>query len=369
MLWYLVICALMYYPCAIARAGALSGRKTKHIALMIACVILWFFMAFRGLSVGVDTKHYAYVFTQFEKIPFSRVFTAVTYANESESWAFDFEPGYRLVNKLLSVFFSSPQTITIFNATTIMVLWYYLIRRESPNFMLSVWLLLTLGIFQTEMNVTRNAIAILMVYNGFGYLRRGQFWRYAAICIGASLFHVAALIFLPVYWLVRRIRINPRVALMLLGASCVLGFVFPYISPYLSALLPGRFAKYLQGDNEKLQSLMVGFLNGGFFLLTCLLIPRKYRREVWSRQRLGAMLLVINLCFFGLNIGLGDASRMAALFGPYIIILIPRMLTLIPIRAMRTDAARLIMLLSGIQYVLRMCINNIGGTMPYCFFW
>ena len=29
----------------------------------------------------------------------------------------------------------------------------------------------------------------------------------------------------------------------------------------------------------------------------------------------------------------------------------------------------LIVLLSGIQYVLRMCINNIGGTLPYVFCW
>ena len=96
MLWYLVICAMMLYPFAIARAGTLTGRSTKHIALFTACTILWFFMAFRGGRVGVDTKHYAYVFSQFRNIPFSRVFTAVTYANESESWAFAFDPGYRL---------------------------------------------------------------------------------------------------------------------------------------------------------------------------------------------------------------------------------------------------------------------------------
>ena len=369
MLWYLVICALMYYPCTIARAGISSGRRTKNIALMIACLILWFFMAFRGLSVGVDTKHYAYVFTQFKNIPFSKVFTAVTYANENKSWIFDFEPGYRLVNKLLSLLFTAPQAITIFNATVIMVLWYKLIRRESPDFMLSVWLLVTLGIFQTEMNVTRNAIAILIVYNGFGYLRRGQFFRYAAICLFASLFHIAALVFLPLYWAVRRIRLTPTQAIILICASCVLGFLFPLISPYLSALLPWRFAKYFQDNNEKLESLMVGLLNGGIFILTCLFLSRWGRRELWRRYRLGVMMLVINLCFFGLNIGLEDASRMAALFGPYLIILIPRMLTLIPSRAQRSYAARLLMLFCGIQYVLRMCINNIGGTLPYAFFW
>ena len=80
-------------------------------------------------------------------------------------------------------------------------------------------------------------------------------------------------------------------------------------------------------------------------------------------------MLVVNLCFFGLNIGLGYASRMAALFGPYIIILIPRLLTLIPDRVRRMDTARLLMALCFVQYVLRMCINNIGGSMPYTFFW
>ena len=369
MLWYLVICALMLYPYAIARAGVLSGRKTKHIALMTACVILWFFMAFRGISVGVDTKHYAYVFKQFRGIPFSEVFTAVTYANESESWAFDFEPGYRLANKLLSMFVAAPQAITVFNSTVIMVLWYHLIKRDSPNFLLSVWLFITLGIYQTEMNVTRNAIAILMVYNAFPYLRRREFPKYLAVCLFASMFHIAALVLLPVYFLVWGMKLDPRRMTWLILAFCAVGVVFPLISPIISGLVPGRFAKYLQGNNEKLGSLIVGVLNGGFFLLTHWLIPRKNRDRVFTRERLGVMLLTINLCFFGLNIGLGDASRMAALFGPYLVILIPRMLTLIENRARRRDAAALIVLLSGIQYVLRMCINNIGGTLPYVFCW
>ncbi len=369
MLWYLFLCVLMLYPYAIARAGSLSGRKTKHIALMNACLILWFFMAFRGLQVGVDTKHYAYVFSQFEDIPLYKVFSAVTYGSESETWTFDFEPGYRLANKLLSLFFTSSQAITVFNSTVIMVLWYFLIKRDSPNFLLSVWLFITLGIYQTEMNVTRNAIAILMVYNAFPYLRRRDLPRYLAACLLASMFHVAALVLLPVYFLVWGVKLKPRGMTAVVLASCALGFLFPYISPFISSLVPGRFAKYLQGNNEKLGSLIVGVLNGGFFLLTLWLIPRKNRQRVFTRERLGVMLLTINLCFFGLNIGLGDASRMAALFGPYLVILIPRMLTLIENRDRRRNAAALIVGLSFIQYVLRMCINNIGGTLPYAFCW
>lgn len=369
MLWYLVICAMMLYPYAIARAGSLSGRQTKHIALMNACLILWFFMAFRGISVGVDTKHYAYVFSQFDDIPFTKVFTAVTYANESESWAFDFEPGYRLINKLLSLFFSAPQAITVFNSTVIIILWYQLIQRESPNFLLSIWLFITLGIYQTEMNVTRNAIAILMVYNAFSFLRRKEFAKYLAVCLLASLFHIAALVMLPLYYLVWSVKLTPKRMAAAIGIFCLIGIAFPIISPLIAAVLPDRFAKYFQGNNEKMVSLIVGLLNGGFFLLTLWLMPRKKRSRIFQKERLGIMLLTLNLCFFGLNIGLGDASRMAALFGPYLVILIPRMLRLIENRDRRRDAATLIVILSGIQYVLRMCVNNIGGTLPYVFCW
>lgn len=369
MFWYLVICVLMLYPLCISHAGTLSGRRTKHIALLTAILILWFFMAFRGLRVGVDTKHYAYVYGQFKDIPFFKVFTAVTYANESESWAFDFEPGYRLVNKLLSLFFTSTQTITIFNSTVIMVLWYFLIKRDSPNFLLSVWLVLTLGIYQTQMNVTRNAIAILMVYNAFPYLRKGNFPKYLAVCMFASLFHIAALALIPVYPLARRFRLTPKRMAMLVGAACVVGIFFPLISPIVSAIVPGRFAKYLQGNNEKLGSLIVGILNGGVFVLTYLLIPKGNSRLVFQKFRVGVMLLLINLCFFGLNIGLGDASRMAALYGPYLVILIPRMLTLIERGPRRREATAIIAALCGIQYVLRLCVNNIGGTLPYDFCW
>lgn len=369
MFWYIVICILMLYPLSIAHAGTLSGRKTKHIALLTALFILWFFMAFRDVSVGVDTKHYAYVYGQFGDIPFSEVFTAVTYANESESWAFDFEPGYRLVNKLLSLFFSSTQTITVFNSTVIMVLWYFLIKRNSPNFLLSVWLLLTLGIYQTEMNVTRNAIAILMVYNGLVYLRRGDFPKFLAVCLFASLFHIAALALIPVYPLARRLRMTAKRAVLLVCAACVVGVIFPLLSPILSAIVPARFSKYLQGTNENLGSLFVGILNCGVFVMTYLLIPRKNSHLVFRKFRVGVMLLVINLCFFGLNIGLGDASRMAALYGPYLVILIPQMLTLIERGPRRREATAIIAALCGIQYVLRLCVNNIGGTMPYAFFW
>lgn len=369
MFWYIMICILMLYPLCVTNVGRLSGKRTQEIALIAGCLILWFFMAMRDVSVGVDTQYYSYVFMQFADIPFSKVFSAVTYATESETWAFDFEPGYRLFNKLISLFSRSPQAITICNSTVIMALVYRLIRKYSSNFLLSLWLYITLGVFQTEMNVTRNAIAILIVYNGFSYVTKQDFFKYLLCCVAASLFHIAALVFIPLYWVFVYFKPNLINGMWLVCVCFLLGVIFPVISPYIRLLLPNRMDKYFMGGNDSLSSLLVGVLNGVIFAVAYWFIGQAKRKTVFSECRIGVMMLIINLCFFGLNIGLDYAARMAALFGPYLMILIPKMLGLIESETKKNNATFLIALLCGCQYVMRMCINNIGGTMPFSFFW
>lgn len=369
MFWYIVICILMLYPLSVSREGTLAGKNTRPLALAISCVILWFFMAMRHISVGVDTKYYSYVFTQFADIPLSKVFTAVTYATESETWSFDFEPGYRLFNKVISWISPGPQTITICNSTLIMLLLHRLIRKDSANYMLTIWLYITLGVYQTEMNVTRNAIAILMVYNGFCYLREKQWWKYLLVCLVASMFHVAALVLLPVYWLVHHFPLTPRKCMVLVVGACAVGAAFPYLAPYVRMVMPGSLDKYFYGGNESLGSILVGMFNGGVFLMVCWMMRPGERKAVFHTCAPGVMMLVLNLCFFGLNIGLEDASRMAALFGPYTMLLIPQMLELIESPVRRQNTTALVSVICGCVYILRMCINNIGGTMPYAFFW
>lgn len=369
MLWYIVICVAMLYPLSIVYVGDLSGKKTQQIALFSGCVILWFFMAMRSNAVGVDTQYYSYVFTQFADIPLSRVFTAVTYATESETWAFDFEPGYRLMNKVVSFFCADPQVITIVNSTIIIALLYRLIRRYSANFLLSLWLYLTLGIFQTEMNVTRNAIAILIVYNGFSYIQSKNAGKYVLCCLAASLFHVASLVFIPVYWIAQVYRPTMKNCMLLVGAFFFLGIVLPVFRPFIRMLLPDALDKYFMRGNDNFASILVGLFNAAVFLMVYLMLGRKSRPRVFQECATGVIMLTINMCLFGLNLGLDYAARMAALFGPYIIILIPQMMECFDSEAKKKDAAFLVALVCGLQYILRMCVNNIGGTIPYEFFW
>lgn len=369
MAWYGIVCILMLYPLALVKAGKGTGKQTQLLALAWACGILWFFMAFRRGSVGVDTKYYSYVFTQFQDIPWSRVFTATTYADAGNSWSFDFEPGYRLLNKVFACLFPASQTITIVNSTILLMLLFWIVRQQSPCFLLSIWLYLTLGIYQTQMNVTRNAIAIFLVYAGFPWIRQGKPWRYIGLCLLASTIHFAALALIPVYWLARRGGHGWAAPLAWIGGFCLLGLSFPIVGPVLRPLLPDFMQKYFLRPPDQLSSILVGGVHAGLASIVLLCLPRQQRQLAQAQYPEGFVMLTLNLCLFGLYLGLDDAARMAALFGPYLIVFLPQLLHLIPDATRRSRVTAAIAALSGGIYLLRLLVNNIGGTLPYGFCW
>lgn len=369
MFWYIVICMMMLYPFAVLQIGNSVEKRTERVALISACFILWFFMVMRDIGVGVDTKYYAYVFTQFSDIPIWKVFTADLYATEVHTWTFDFEPGYRLLNKVLSFLGTSPQIITMANSTLVIILLYFLIRNMSPDYLMSVWLFITLGVYQTEMNVTRNAIAILIVYNAFVFIEKGRLFRYVLSCLLASMFHVSAIIFIPFYFVFRYFKMTKMRTILLVGSSIIVGVFFNIFEPIVQMIVPSAFERYFTNSNDKMATLIIGLLNLGVFVVCYWLLNSKERANVFAQCSLGIKMLVMNLCFFGLNIGVGQASRMAALFGPYMIIFIPQSINLIENRKRKQGVTLLIILLCGGQYVMRLGINNIGGTLPYRFFW
>lgn len=87
-------------------------------------------------------------------------------------------------------------------------------------------------------------------------------------------------------------------------------------------------------------------------------------------EAIGVWMLMLEMLFFCIGYDVAAATRMAALFGPYLIIFIPRLIESgIESKSVRLNVIALVMVLSGMQYIVRLQINNIGSTMPYQFFW
>lgn len=224
-----MLCLLLAYPARLCVLARRQGRSAQRVALAMSCVVLWFFMAMRAQTVGVDTKYYVCIYQQFPQISWKELFTAQLYPTPRRTWELDLEPGYRLLNKLLSIYLPAPQWITVANSALIIALLYRWLRRESPNAMLSIWLYLTLGVYQTEMNVARNAIAILLGYTAFHWIKERKLAPYFLQILMAVSFHKSAVVFLPLYWLVNR-RWKYRHVLYCTMAACILGAAYPVVA-------------------------------------------------------------------------------------------------------------------------------------------
>ena len=365
MFWYVIILCLMVFPMTLAVIGYSRRLNLNKVLLPFCSIILLFFMAFRSPTVGADTKQYIYVFKQLSNI---RLLDLLK--NNRGGYELSFEYGYRLYNKLISYIGNSDQVITIANSILIIFLLSALIKKKSLYPLLSIWLYITLGIFQTQMNMSRNAIGILICYLSFDFIRERKLVKYILCVVLATLFHSSSILFLPFYWIAGKIKLTPKFLSRTLILAIVFGFGFSVIRPMVVRVLPLEYSRYFSGNTTKLESLMVGAFHLLLLLFTWVMMEREGRLKAVNDEIIGVWMFVAEIFFFCVGFDVAYATRMAALFGPYLIILIPNLLG----KGIKTDSKRLaviamIVVICGIQYLLRLNMNNIGSTMPYMFFW
>lgn len=359
----------MLYPLAVQIRAERAGVSARSFVLFLSCAILFFFFAFRGIRVGVDTKNYCYVFQYFEHVSLKNVFTAPIYGSNAHTWTFEFEPGYRLINKLLSYMTNDGQAITIALGIIIFILLALFVYRESPNIWLSMWLFVTLGFFQTSMNATRITIVLLICFLAFPLIENRKPVLYVLIVLLASTIHQSALLFLPVYPLIRFVPLNRRRVFLIFLLALFVGLNCSLFSETLQKIVPSRYARYFSAGNDKWISAAVGVFNLLVVITAVLLLARSERKNVFEGDKVGSWIFFLHICFFALDIGFKAGARTAALFGPYVVVLVPQILNRIENASRKRAAVFLIAALCFAQYIARMQINNIGGTIPYSFFW
>lgn len=370
MIRYLMILALMAVPgILLLLLRKRNGSAAERAALFAACAVLFFFMAFRSEQVGADTKQYTAAFEQLRSMSLPEALTGTVYG-ASGRHPVSLEYGYRLYNWLLGRFFSHPQAVTAANSAVTVFLLYRLISRQSRCMLLSVWLYITLGLFQTEMNMARNAIAILWSLCAVVYTEEKKPWRFAANILAASLFHQSVLFFLVLYPLVRCAPVDGKRLKYLLPAAMAAGFGIFSVRPLLPLVVPERYQKYLYVSSPDTEGMLLGAFYLVLILGVLLLLKRENRAAALKGVPAWNWLFVLSVFFFCVSYTLPAAARAAALFSPCFIVYIPRLLE----RGVRSESRRKFALAAvtavcGAVYVLRLTVNNIGGTMPYTFFW
>jgi transmembrane protein EpsG len=184
--------------------------------IFIGSLILIVFAGFRASSVGTDTNNYVDIFKNINLY-------------KSIDMSSNIEYLYIILNKIAYFFYED--YISLLTSIAIITVYFNIkvISKLSINFWLSIYTYIALGGYAFFFNGARQAIAvaifgmaILQIYNK--NLKRYIFWVFIA-----SLFHLTALVMLPLYFL----NFNK----VSLKKSVVIGFLFTALITYFSIIL------------------------------------------------------------------------------------------------------------------------------------
>lgn len=365
MTWYLFITVLVFLPIFLESVANSYNRSMKQVSLFLICLILMFFMAARAPSVGIDTREYVRAFNQIKEFSFNDIFDKPIYG--LGNYVLSLEYGYKLFNWLCAFISKNEQIIIIAQSVVVIVLLFILIDKKSEYPLLSIWMYLTLGIFQTEMNISRNAIALLIFYLSIDFIIERKPIRYFLCILIAMSFHLSAVFFIPMYFLLNYSSFNKKQIVRAVVISIVVTIAVPFIREALVYFVPLRYRRYILGNVTDFSSLLVGVAYFALFCFVYIFMDKANRIETIEEDRVGTWLFLINTICFILGTTIRNGARAAALFGPYIIIYLPNLIKNGVSEEKRSRVRLAVYIVCFILYIARMMVNNIGGTMPYSF--
>lgn len=224
-------------------------RKATFISATIFFILFW---APRGYLFS-DWKNYEPLLNQVSSCPWTRLTTIEGY-----------EPGFLVLLKVTSLFLNNYLFFQFIYSTACIVALHVIFYKISPFPSVSwlIFFLTGLELFGT----IRNFIAVLIFYSALIFISEKKLIHYFAAIFLACLFHISALIFFPLYFLINREYNRKFLAIILFcGVVC---YIFAF-SPFDLLL------EFFKLFSPKFASYFAGHYSDSF-------IPRSLGRLIWG---------------------------------------------------------------------------------------
>ena len=168
----------------------LKREKNKHLFLLLLFIPL-LIVSWRRGNTTVDYGNYEYFFMASKNLSFFTGFQSL-----------GIEPGYFLLNKIVSLISSNFTTFLFFFSTIILSIYYYFFYKFSQFYGMSMLLLIAFGSYYTSFNTMRQFLAASICIIGVINIKKG-FFKYSLIIILAASIHYTALVMIPFYFLLQ----------------------------------------------------------------------------------------------------------------------------------------------------------------------
>lgn len=327
-----------------------NSRKGDFLITIVLLLQLILIAALRNESVGADTLGYSDYFTIIR--------------DNSLQHCLDYlrlEPLYVVYNKALSFFSSDPRILIVANSVIIYTVIVNSIYKYSPVIWISIFLFVSLGFFDSSLNVSRQWMAITITVISYPYIIERKLYKFIICIVIAFLFHYSAILFMIVYPLYNFKITWKYVALVVLSAliiRTVAAAVYFYILSFTYA-----------ADME------VDLGSGGYGMLTMLsatmlcgmfLKPKHLSDE----ERLFYHLMILAASLQILSLTVSIFVRVVLYFQLGMIFYIPIIIKHQKSIVVKTIISSFIIIMTSIFYFgIVISPATRQGTVPYLFFW
>lgn len=343
------------YTFLILFAGIFTNKRDprqKLYYVIFSGLILILVSGLRSYYVGTDDT---LIYSTFFERDYNKSFEDI--------WQSELkDPVYYIFIKCISLIFGHDfHIVLIICAIMYVIPVCILIKKESPDPMFSFILLITMGFFFFSMNGIRQSLAMGFLMMAYFPLKDRKLLKFVLLVAMAACFHKTALVFLIAYPM-SKMGFNKLSLLCYLGLFIVCLLMGKTVMNYITSSM----AEY----DQRLQSYEIGrttlTYSGLIQLLLLTIFPLIYYKKLLAKNRstnILFQLMFLAIIFQSMAGVIAEMFRIAMYFSVYMIILIPRTISVIPAKNRSMIGVMLLSLL--LVYFL-----FIGaGRIPYKFYW
>lgn len=211
---YIILFVYVFTTFFLSKVITEVPKKQNTIFLILTFIYIYIFCSLRSFTVGCDIAGYIQMYERTAHIAWN-------------NWDYVyFEKGYILLMKLCIALGLSARGFFFIVYAIILYPIYLLIKRYSAMPIVSVITYLSFQFFVFDLTGLRQAIGISLCIGAYIIAQqknRANFLKFTGLVFLASTFHQSALIFLPVYYILR-LPINKKILSLYTGGLilCIL---------------------------------------------------------------------------------------------------------------------------------------------------
>lgn len=350
------IIASLFYKKYTRKESKLSKWKVLKIKIKTVKKILLFIVTFSpcillsGLRYGIANDYNRIYERGFYEIISNNI--VVT----------DFEFGFTILIKLCAKIVEEPWFM-FFVVSAITVFLFVKSFEKSDSFIISIILFFAQGIYFDSFNGIRQYIVVAIFLYAYRYIEEDNLKNYIITMSFASLFHISALITLPLYFL-KKVKLN--YAFFLGSALCLFLFKIKVYEIFLRlmTLLPKSNSYIAKGTYANYVSTNVS----GLLISILVLILFYYVYSKMAGEETGVFQL--NMAFLGLMFAICSTflplmDRFLYFTKSYYLLSVPYALSLISSKKERTIVTVVFVVFILILNIYGIVFNDWYGILPY----